>query len=93
MKIVKILILLWKMTERLKSYIWYTEITGTLLHFFYQGKTGEMVRNRFISKYAKWFDFKTQANRIFYIEKVKHEKKCLFQEENMITSEICTIWI
>ena len=46
-----------------------------------------MVRNRFISKYAKWFDFKTQANRIFYIEKVKHEKKCLFQEENMITSE------
>ena len=87
MKIVKILILLWKMTERLKSYIWYTEITGTLLHFFYQGKTGEMVRNRFISKYAKWFDFKTQANRIFYIEKVKHEKKCLFQEENMITSE------
>ena len=54
---------------------------------FLPGKTGEMVRNRFISKYAKWFDFKTQANRIFYIEKVKHEKKCLFQEENMITSE------
>lgn len=55
---------------------------------FLKGKTAEIIKNRFISKFAKTgIDFKTETNKIFFIEKVEHEKTVLIQDENMITSE------
>ena len=70
-----------------KLYPMYGNNWNTIASFL-TGKTEEMVRSRFISNFAKWgFDCKTQANQIFFIEKVEHEKKLLFQEDNMITSE------
>ena len=47
-----------------------------------------MIKNRFISKFAKnGFDSKKENNKIFFIEKVVQEKKFAILEENLITSE------
>lgn len=55
---------------------------------FFKGKTGDMIKNRLISKFAKnGLNSKKEKNKIFFIEKVVQEKKFAILEENLITSE------